>query len=139
MRPSRSEKAFLYVLSLLEEESKSTFTHSAFRVKSPIKTQCRLSPQCLNPVNQKTTINKDSWMVPIYEGSDSETDFTIPIYHMHSLNDYLSLWTGDAEDFIFKTQERMQFWPNLEYLLFEINIVNEENKVARHKLIQSFV
>ena len=78
-------------------------------------------------------------MVPIYEGSDSETDSTIPIYHMHSLNDYLSLWTGDAEDFIFKTQERMQLWPNLEYLLFEINIVNEENKVARHKLIQSFV
>ena len=41
--------------------------------------------------------------------------------------------------FMFQILERMLLWPNLEYQLFKMNIVNEEKKVARHKLIQSFV
>ena len=44
--------------------------------------------------------------------------------------------TGDAEGFIFQIQDEMQPWPNLEYPLFDFDIVNEEKKVARHKLIQ---
>ena len=35
--------------------------------------------------------------------------------------------------------KRMRLWPNLDRPVFEMNIVNEENKVTRHKLTQSFV
>ena len=86
---------------------------------------------------QKAASNKDTWLVPIFNGSDSETD--ISIHYIHDLNECLTLWIGDAEDLMFQIQERMRLWPNLDYPLFEMNIVNEEKKVARHKLKQSFV
>ena len=35
--------------------------------------------------------------------------------------------------------KQMRLWPNLDRPVFEMNIVNEENKVTRHKLTQSFV
>ena len=36
-------------------------------------------------------------------------------------------------------QEEMQLWPDLEYPLFQVDVVNKAKKVARHSLIQSFV
>ena len=68
------------------------------------------------PAIEKTDFNTDSCIVPIYEGSDSETESNIPIHHIHSLN---TLWIGDAEDIMFQKQEQMELWPNLDYPLFE--------------------
>ena len=42
-------------------------------------------------VHQNMATNETSWMVSIFDGSDSETVSTIPIHHMHSLNDCLTL------------------------------------------------
>ena len=40
----------------------------------------------LSPTIERADFNKDSGIVPLYEGSDSETESNIPIHHIHSLN-----------------------------------------------------
>ena len=90
-------------------------------------------------MTSKTTIDEDNWLVLVFDGSDSETESNIPIYHIHSLDEGLSLLIGDTEDFMFQIQAEMQLWPNLEYSLFGMDTINTEKKVARHMLIQSFV
>ena len=61
---------------------------------------------------ETTDFNNDSFIVPIHEGSDSETESNIPIHHIHSLNECLTLWIGDTEGLMFQIQERMKLWPN---------------------------
>ena len=48
------------------------------------------------------------WKIPIYEGSDSETELEIPILYIHSLNKSISMWRSDAEDFMHQIQEELQ-------------------------------
>ena len=81
----------------------------------------------------------DIWKVPLFDGADSETESNIPIFYIKSSNECLSLITSDAENFMCQIHEEMQLWPYLEYLLFQMDIVNKEKKAARHKLMQSFV
>ena len=40
-----------------------------------------------------------------------------------------ALLTGDAEDFMYKINEEMKLWPNLEYPIFESDVINTEKKV----------
>ena len=80
-------------------------------------------------MTSKATINEDNWIVPVFDGSDSETESNIPIYHIHGLNEGLSLLIGDVADFIFQIQEEMQLWPNLEFPLFRMVTINTEKKV----------
>ena len=68
------------------------------------------------------TVDEAMWKVPIYKGSNSETELNIPI---HSLNESISLRTSDAEDFMCQIQEEMQLWPELEYPLFDEEILNK--------------
>ena len=55
------------------------------------------------------------------DGSDSETESSIPVLYINSLNKCLSLITGDAEDFMYKISEEMILWPNLKYHVFGSN------------------
>ena len=87
------------------------------------------------PDIENVICNKDSCSVPIDAGSDSETECNTPIHHIHRLNECLTFWIRDAEDFMFQIQEWMRLRPSFDYPLFERNICNEEKKVARQKLI----
>ena len=87
----------------------------------------------------KSSSNEVTWEVPMYEGSDSETESNIPVFYIHSLNACLSIIPVHAEDFMEKIFEHMRLWPNLEYPIFDNNVINVEKKVARHKLIRSFI
>ena len=55
-----------------------------------------------NDTTISDTLDEDIWNIPIFEGTDSENELELPVFHIHtaSLNENMSLWTGDAEDFI---------------------------------------
>ena len=56
------------------------------------------------PTIENADFNKACGTVPLFEGSNSETERNIPVHHIHSLNECLTLWTGEAEDFMFQIQ-----------------------------------
>ena len=89
--------------------------------------------------DDKSSANEVTWEVQMYEGIDSETKTNIPIFYIHSFNECLYLIPGYAGDFMDKISEEMRLWPNLEYPVFESNVINVEKKVARYKLIQSYM
>ena len=77
------------------------------------------------------------WNIPIVEGTASENELSIPVFHIHCLNENISLWTSDAADFMHQIQEEMKVWPDLEFPLFNKATINKEKKIARHDLIQN--
>ena len=68
---------------------------------------------------------EEMWNVPIFsEGRDSETELNIPIFYIHSLNERLSLWASDVEACMHQIQEEMHLLPELEYPLFDKEVIN---------------
>ena len=73
------------------------------------------------------------------DGSDSETESSIPVLYINSLNKCLSLITGDAEDFMYKISEKMTLWPNLKYHVFGSKVINREMRVANINSLKAFL
>ena len=55
---------------------------------------------------------------PVFDGDDSNPENKFLIYYIHNMNESLSLWTNDAEDFMYKIKLEMCLSKEFEALSF---------------------
>ena len=73
--------------------------------------------------------------IPIFMGDDSKPENYFPTFYIHSVNECLSLWTGDAEDYMYEINLEMCLFDDFNGPKFQTNIVQSEKRNAKHKFI----
>ena len=54
--------------------------------------------------NENVNVIED---IPRFTGKESELEFSLPTFYIHNMNACLSLWTGDAENYMFDINSEM--------------------------------
>ena len=55
--------------------------------------------------SDKVNIGED---IPIFTGDDSEPENSFPTFYIHGVNECLSLWTMDVEDYMYEINSEMR-------------------------------
>jgi hypothetical protein len=76
--------------------------------------------------------------VPLFTGEDSDPENGFPTFCIHSINACLSLWTGDAKDFMYEINYEMCFAEELNGPVIQPNAIQKVKRGARHKLIVNY-
>ena len=76
--------------------------------------------------------------VPIFTGDDSEPENFLPTFSIHAMNECLSLWTTDVEDYMYEINSEMRLSDKFNGPIVQQDAVQRTKKIARHKLIVGY-
>ena len=75
---------------------------------------------------------------PIFTGEDSDPENCFPTFYMFEVNDCLSLWIEDAENFMHEINYESRFADELNGLVIQQDFVQKIISIARHKVIVDY-
>ena len=76
--------------------------------------------------------------IPIFTGEDLEPEIYFPTFYIHGVNEYLSLWTTDVEDYMYKINSDIRLSDEFNGPIIQQDVVQRLKKIARHKLIVDY-
>ena len=76
--------------------------------------------------------------IQLFDGSDSEPENTFPTFFIHEMNECLSLWVSDAENYMYDMDEEYTFSKDLDGISMAETVIKRGKKEARYKLITNF-
>ena len=71
-------------------------------------------------------------------GDDSEPENFFPTFHIYNMNECLSLWTGDAQDYMLDINSEMCLTNDLEGPEINQDVIRGGKKDTRYKLITNY-